>query len=145
MPMKYSRRRDGLCRCIFKVDKSGRVIIYGVQLALIIMPRVLVFICLRRLLYERDFNAVASSPTTPPKTSTGRRRRPKSQNTASQNSTVFLELESDMKSKTARISSVYGGGKTGFGSGKFNTVPTLRRGERGRSASRTRPRLRLPS
>ena len=50
-------------------------------------------------LYERNFNVVAvasSSPTTPatpPKPSIGRRRRPKSCNTASQNSTVVLKLK----------------------------------------------------
>jgi hypothetical protein len=52
-----------------------------------------VFVFCRRL-YERNFNVVASSsPTTPPKTSIGRRRRPKSWNTASQNATVVLKLK----------------------------------------------------
>ena len=45
------------------------------------------------LLYERSFNTVASpSPTTALEISTGRRRRPKSWNTADQNSKVDLKL-----------------------------------------------------
>lgn len=132
-------------RCIFKVDRSERVII------ICKMRRVLVSVYLRPRppLYERSFNAVATSPAAPPKTITGRRRRPKSPNTDSQNRTVFLKLVNNDEVKKKKppgqhhlISQFMELGTWVRGKFKYGT---LRRGEHDCSASRTRPRLGLPS
>jgi hypothetical protein len=90
-------------------------------------------------LYIRQFDPFAS--LTPPMTtkprSTGRKTRPKSRPTASQNRTVVRKLRNEGSQPHTHINSHTAG--SGIGG------RTSERGVRGCSASRTRPRASIPS